>query len=212
MESGDYMGIACGPPKMGKSSLAAEVVRSMLESGVVVLAHDPKKQYRGLCAEYENADAWREAARKAAASKTPMPLGASIGGKAADVTALAMELGKRFNDVRRVRVKMCLVFDEGSVLGSSGSSWIGAEDNELLATRRHLGIGLLFLIQRPSMLTTAFWEMATDAYLFRVAGKRLDGLTETIHLPEGALAPVANLPPFRYVRVSIGDGIAKERL
>ena len=208
----DFCGIVCGPPKRGKTSLAAEVVSEALADGVLVLAHDPKRQFRGLCAEYENADAWREAARKAAAAKAPMPLGASIGGSAADVTALAMELGKRFNDVRRARVRILLVFDEGSLLGTSGSSWIGATDNELLGTRRHLGIAMLFLVQRPSMLTTAFWEMATDAYLFLIAEKRLDGLTETIHLPQGALAAVSRLPPFKYVHISIGDGIAKERL
>jgi hypothetical protein len=208
----NFFGLIIGPPEFGKTSLAVEIVETFLAQDVNVFAHDPNRQFRGRCAEYADAAAWRSAAEAAAKTSSPMPRGSLFGCKAKEVRDLMVDLGQKWNDVDRVRVPMLGVFDEGSMLGTSGPTWISEEDQMVISNRRHLGMGLLINLQRPTMLTSAFSEIATDVYLLQQNGKRVDALEETLNLRPGALARVVELPPHRYVHWTRKGGLTEARV
>lgn len=203
----NFLAIICGPPEHGKTSLAADVIRQRLDDGWWIFAHDVNEQFAHLCKSYTSTDAWRAAAREAASGNKPMPRGASFRCKASEVVALCNELGELHNRAKAVRFPMLLAFDEGSLLDGSGSTHIGDDDNELIANRRHRGIGLLYNVQRRTQLTQAFWDLATDLYLLAQPEKRVAELEEIGHLKAGTLAGLVALPPFRYAHVKPGRGL-----
>lgn len=204
----NYLGIVVGPPQFGKSTLALSIVRDWLEGGGWVLAHDPLGQYRACCRVYEDADGWRAAAREASTKREAMARGASLGGDASAVVALAVELGKRWNTADNVRMRMLVVFDEGSLLDNSGGTWIGKDDNRLIATRRHLGIGLLYLVQRKAQLMQAFWDLSTDVYAFAQQAEDAAELERVGHLPRGTLGAVLPaMPKHQFIHLRPGEGV-----
>lgn len=208
MSGMNYQGIVVGPPAAGKSTLVASVLRSHLDNGAWVFAHDPNHQFQSLCAKYKNAGAWKVAAAKAAADDAPMPRGALFYDCAAEeVSSLAVELGERHNRVGAVRFPMVVAFDEGSLLDDSGQSHVGKEDGRLMATRRHKGVGLVWNVQSPTMLMRRFWELSTDAYLFRQPTDRVRTLEQLLGLNPGELAGLPSLPAYRYYHWQAGKGL-----
>lgn len=210
----NFCAVLCGPPGCGKTTLAASVVTKHLADGGIVFVHDPVQQFaRFGCKVYPDANAWREAARKAANENKPMPRGASLGGSDEDVTRLALEIGERCNRADAVRVRILKVADEMS-LGASGSTWMERIDNELLAIRRHRGIGILMNVQQPTQITERFWSMSTNACLFRTTADRAQKLDKVLLLERGELERrgVTDLKPHTYIHVRLGEGIVNERL
>lgn len=213
MASGyNYCAIIVGPPGCGKSTLAASIILRHIREGGIVFAHDPVQQFaRYGCAAYADAASYRTAAQAAFDAGRSIPRGAAIGGDAAAVVALAMEIGRRNNRADAVRVKILLVMDEMS-LGASGATWVDRTDNELLATRRHLGIGIVMNVQQPNQLTERFWSMCTDVAIYRTTVDRARKLDQSLLLERGSLerANVAALEPHTYLHVRLTDGIVRE--
>jgi hypothetical protein len=208
-----------GPPEYGKTSIARDLVRRHLREMPTGLAlvHDPVAQFgKDGCYAYANADAWRAAAREAAKPEAPgMPRGASLGGTTDEVVALARELGERAGNTQdNVRQPILVVLDEGSTSESSGSTWIGKQDQQSLALRRHRGNGFVFNVQTPTMLHARFWEMATDFYIMVQTSKHAAVLDERLALEKGTLqrAGVCTLKPHKYLHARRVVGVVPEEL
>lgn len=214
----NFCAIIAGPPEYGKTSIARALVRRHLQTtNGIVLVHDPVQQFGpDGCAYYENAAAWRAAARAAAGKGgKPMPRGASLGGESSAIVELALSLGKRAgNRQENVRLPILVVLDEGSTSDSSGSTWIGKEDLQALAMRRHLGVGFVFNIQDPMMLTARFWQLSTDFYLFAQTSKHARTLDERLLLEPGTLeaARVCALDKHEYLHVRPRVGVVSDEL
>lgn len=203
--STNKVAIIAGPRGVGKSTQARELVIEALEGKRWVFCHDPVAQYRGLCATYNTIDAWRTAMAAAAAAESPMPRGAAFAiGDALELVGLVNELGTRWNTAIASRFPMTLVFDESAFLAQG--TWMDKAMNELLALARHRGVQLVFLVQRKTQLSVGFWEMATDAYLFRQPTGRTEEFEAPLSLPKGALAGLASLERFEFVHVVSGEG------
>lgn len=216
MSGFNFSAVVLGPPGAGKTTLVSSLVRRHLddENGIVFV-HDPVFQFsKHGCHAYKDAAAWRTAAAAAAEQQTPMPRGASVGGDAESVTRLAMELGERINRADDVRVKILLAYDEGSLIETSGSTFMSSLDNTLEATRRHRGIGMVRNLQQPTQLMSRFWLMATDAYIFRCTTKQAKQLDDLLLLEPGDLARAgaSRLPKYEYIHVRPGEGIVGDPL
>lgn len=198
----------------GMPKLAEEVRgRRAPRAASIVFVHDPVFQFaKHGCAVYKDADEWRRKAAAAAAAKQGMPRGASIGGDAESVTRLALELGERVNRADDVRVKILLAYDEGSLIETSGSTHIGTLDNQLEATRRHRGVGIVRNLQQPTQLMSRFWLMCTDAFILRATSKQAKQLDDLLLLEPGELtrAGCSRLERYRYIHVRPGEGIVSE--
>lgn len=202
----NFCAILIGPPGCGKTTLAGAIAIAHMKAGGIVLAHDPVQQFASYgCAVYADAAAYRA---RAASDAQQMPRGASIGGNAADVMRLAADIGKRSNRATDVRVKILVVMDEMS-LGASGATWMDRGDNEILATRRHLGVGLVMNVQQPNQLTSRFYSLCTDVAIFRTSADRAARLDNELLLDKGTLerANVMDLEKYHYVRVTLGEGV-----
>jgi energy-coupling factor transporter ATP-binding protein EcfA2 len=209
----NFQAIICGPPGCGKTTLAKTLVaRHLTETRGIVLAFDPMNQFTSAgCEYYADANAWRAKNAAAGAEGREVPRGASIGGNAEDVTRLAMELGKRNNRANDVRLPILIPYDEGSLLGSSGTTYVGELDNQLQATRRHIGVSPIYNLQQPSQLTERFWTMSTDVFLFRQTTDRARQLEQYVLLERGELARagITRLPAHHYIHVRVGYGIVR---
>jgi hypothetical protein len=155
--------ILVGPPQCGKTRLLKYLCAARWLRTEWVFVHDRNSEFtRGPLGasfrRYRSAAEWKAAAADAARTKTPLPRGASMDCGATEVSELAIELGERH---------MRLVFDEGSMLEASGSSWAGKRDVELIARRRHLGVAPVFAVQEPLMVPMQFYVMCTDVYLWQ---------------------------------------------
>ena len=208
MQSVNYCGIIVGGRGCGKTTLARKLIAQHIaetDNGIV-LAHDPMRQFvRDGAAWYDNAAAWRSAMAAAAAAKTPVPRVSSIGGDAQDITRLALEVGDKVHntaDACKVRIK--LVFDEASL--HDERTHISDANNELVATCRHRGIEPLFLCQRAGQLVTAFWEMASVAYVFKLRRKNIDKLADALDVDVEQVLPAAALDAHQYIVVNQGAG------
>lgn len=216
--------IIVGPPGAGKTVLASRLVRRHLEHpDGVVFVHDPVGQFaRHGCHVYNDVAAWRAAAAKCSSKDGPkLPRGAALGGSDEEITRLVLDLGKKCNSVDRIAVRFMLVYDEGSLRTSSGATYMGATDNEVLAVRRHRGIALVYNLQDPGQLTERFFRMATDVWLFRQTTTNAAKLEKLLILEPGELvrAGITRLPPptakggavtLHYLHVRVGQGIIAE--
>jgi len=203
----NHMSIICGPPEVGKTSLSLELALDSWRRGVWQFVVDPNRQFRAICDHYECFAEWRARARAAHAAGAELPRGASFA--SGDGLAEGIyELGKRLNTVDAARFPMRYVADEASVLKGSGSTWIGKADEQLINNRRHRQVEISLNLQRPSQLVTAFWETATDVYLFAQSKPaRVRDLEDALDLPDGALEACLRLPDHRYYHVVPRRGI-----
>lgn len=202
--------VIVGLPGHGKTTVArAEVLEHLkTHANGVALVHDPNRQFKDLCACYESVAAWRAAAAAAAAAKQPFPRGASIGGKASELTLAAIELGKRHNTAESTRVPVLVVYDESSLLDSSGSTYMGELDVQLLSNRRHWGIAPVYNVQKPTALQEGFYTMATRVYVFaQPSERRTRVLEDYLGLSDGELAELVGAQPFRYKLWCSGRGL-----
>ncbi len=200
--------IIVGPPQAGKTTLARELVLRHLRDHPTGLAlvHDPNRQFRDACMVYDDAAAWFAALR--AAGSNPFPRGASIGGDAPDVTYAAVSVGRARNRAGNVRVPILLVYDESSLMGTSGPTHLGELDTQLLSNRRHWGIGPVYNVQRPTALTEGFYSMATDVYVFTQASEsRTEKIAEYLGLPRGALRELVGAPRYKYKHWTADRGL-----
>lgn len=209
---------AVGPPEYGKTTIARALLRRHLAEmpNPLVLVHDPVNQYaKDGCVKFADANAWRAAAVDAAKKKQPMPRAAALGGSDADIARLALDVGLRAGNTQDdVRLQIWFARDEASLATASGSTYVGAIDNELLATRRHRGVGMLFNLQDPSQLTSRFFRMGTDFYLFAQTSRAAVKLDELLFLEPGTLhrAGVTRLPKYKYLHVKQREGVVSEPL
>lgn len=199
--------IIVGAASCGKTTLARRLVAEHLREFPtgIVLIHDPVRQFVSDGAGwYDDVATWRREMQRAAAAKQAVPRASSFGGDPRALSILAMELGKRFrNSANAVHVPILLVFDEGSL--HDERTHISDANNELIATRRHLGVGMLFLIQRPGMLVNAFWEGATDAYIFKLRDKHVERLADSLDVDVSTVAAATRLQKYRHVHVLQGQ-------
>lgn len=202
--------VVVGPPQYGKTTIArAEAVAHLrAHAAGLVLAHDPNRQFRDFCRVYESAADWRAALDRAQRKREPFARGASIGGSAAELTRTAIELGRARNAAGAVRVPILLVYDESSLMETSGGSWMGKDETQLLSNRRHWGIAPLYNVQRPTALTEAFYSMATDVYVFaQPSERRTEVIEEYLGLPRGALRSLVGAPRYQFAHWRAGEGL-----
>jgi hypothetical protein len=208
-----------GPSEYGKTSIARSLVRRHLAETPNGLAFvsDPVGQFgRDGCYWYPSTDAWRARARDALKPDgAPMPRGASFACGTDEIVALAKEVGERVGNTQwDVRQRILVVFDEGSTSESSGATWMGKQDEQSLAMRRHRGNGFVFNIQEPTMLHPRFFLFATDFYIFVQTARHAAVLDERLALEKGTMqrAGVCTLPPHRYVHARKVVGVVQEEL
>lgn len=207
----NYCGLIFAAPGFGKTSIAIEIADTFLAKGVKVFAHDPNKMFRGRAAEYASVAEYDARVIAAEKKEERIPACSSFNCPAAEVRDLVVRLGRKHNDMDRVKVPMLMIFDEGSLV-DSGSTYISKEDQALLANRRHLGVGVLFLLQRTAMLTKAFRDFATDLYVMNQPVEDLEPVEKSLRLPAGSLRDIAALSKHRYVHAQIEHGVVKERI
>lgn len=213
----NFCAMIVGLPEYGKTSIARALVRKHYElPGSVALVHDPVGQFgNDRCYWFKDADAWRAAAREASKPNgKPMPRFASLGGSTEDVVELARELGEKSGNTQwNCRVPILVVLDEGSTNENSGSTWIGKQDLQSLAMRRHKGNGFVFNVQGPTMLTERFWMFSTDFYVMFQTEKDAELLDRRLALKPGTLKShgVCEFPPHKFVHCRKVVGPVEER-
>lgn len=197
-----------GPPGYGKTTLAKQLAAQHLakHKAGIVLAHDPVGQFGG--SKFSSAEEFRRTALK---SKTIARL-CSIGGVASDVTALADAIGQRVNTAANARMPILVVYDESSLLDTSGPTHMGTADRQLLAIRRHRGIGLVYNLQRPNQVMQSFFFSCTDAYVFWSLPKFAAMLDDCLSLPAGTLeaAGACRLAKHQYLHVQPIKGVCRD--
>jgi hypothetical protein len=214
----NFCAYVIGPPEYGKTSILRKLVRRHLTTlpNGIALIHDPVAQFaKDGCAFYKDASTYRAALAAAHAKKQPVPRGASIGGSADELTKLALAMGERAGNTQdHVRVPILLGFDEGSLRDGSGATWMGKEDNQLLATRRHKGVGIVMNLQDTAQLTERFFRMSTDVYLMAQTTEFLLKLDKALMLEKGTLirAGANQLPMHKYLHVRLRVGVVSEPL
>lgn len=208
--------VVVGPSEYGKSTIAREEVKYHLERYPTgrVFVHDCNVQFGDLCAVYETYADYERAYNAAVASRKPFPRGASIAGSAAELTARVTELGKRHNRADDTKVPILLVYDESSLMGTSGSTHMGQIDVELLSNRRHWGIAPVYNVQFPSAITRGFYDRATHVYMFaQTSEDDTDTLERNLGLAAsspGCLRELIGAPQYRYKLWRKGRGLVPD--
>lgn len=209
------LGILCGPSEYGKSTVLRGEVVDHLASHPRALAfvHDPHGEYvktvkdRGICLEYESADAAREALAR---NRRDLPRGFAIRGSSSAVRDLAMEIGKRHNRKDAVEVPIVQADDESSLIDSSSKTSITKEDLDLVSNRRHYGIYKVLNVQSVRALTEAWFSNATDVWIYSQANEDdARELERRLNLGKGRLlgSRIMNAPPFRFFHWRRGAGL-----
>ncbi len=212
MSSLDQMTIVIGPPKVGKTTYVRQLVVEHLTkypSGIALVHDSNGDQFRDICAPYDNVAAYRDAVAAAAESGNKLPRGSAfLGFDSSAIRSLAVEIGTKYNAADVVQVPILLVFDETSMMESSGSTWIDRDDLRMVATRRHLGIAPVYNCQREAALTQAFFDVSTDVLVF--SQNSIDAalaIEKKIGLAKGSLAKCVGASKFLYAHWHQGAGL-----
>lgn len=201
----DQATIVVGLPKHGKTTIARSEALAHLQAYPtgLVLAHDANEQLApDITRMHETIADWRAAAATAKHTR-----GASFACSSDEVARLAVELGKRHNRAKHVKVPIKLIFDETSLMATSGSTYMDKLDFQVFANRRHWGLAPLINVQRQSSLMAAFYELATDVYVFALNEESARELERKLSLSKGALQPIVNAPKYRYLHWKQGEGL-----
>lgn len=192
----DQATIVVGLPKHGKSTIARKEAIAHLTTYPtgLVLAHDMHEQLvPDICVAYASIDEWRKAQTAPTA-----PRGASFRCTATEVVNLAIELGERHNRAKDVRRPMKVIVEEGSLAPDLVAPTHMSElATKLFANRRHWGIAPYINMQSQRSITSAFFEQATDVYIFAQTERNARALEDKLSLPVGALDPTITEPPGR---------------
>lgn len=205
----NFCGVVVGSAGCGKTTLARALIAKFVaeKPNGIVLASDPVRQYvKDGATYYDDANAWRAAMMQAAREKKPVARVSSIGGRPQEVTELAIEIGQRAgNSADDVRVPILMPHDESSL--ANERTFVSSQVNQLQATRRHLGVGILYLTQQPGQLNQAYFNAATNIYLFRVRRGHLKRLADLADVEEFEIAHATELPNFAYIEIQQGLGV-----
>ena len=206
----DQAVIVIGPPKHGKTTIGRELVKAHLEKYPtgIALVHDTNRQFTDLCRWTGSVAACRANVTAARREKKPIARGWAFGGESTPVSELAAELGQLHNRADDVRVPILLVYDETSMMESSGSTHIAQIDLRINANRRHWGIAPVYNLQRPTALTEAFYTMSTDVYVFaQPSERRTRVLEEYLGLADGRLARLVGAGKYTHAHWRQGEGL-----
>lgn len=199
----NFCALVVGPPEHGKSSLCAELALARLRAGSFVLVQDANGEFGRLCRPYQTPGEFLTAVRAAAEAKQAIPRGAALAcaGGADELIALGIALGEQWNRGHdSTRVPICVVVNESSSFKETGATFLGKLQDVILNQRRHLGLEIVYCLQRPSQLPQPVYDVATDIYLFRqMNSDRVRDLERRVGVEQGALEILLNLPPHKYV-------------
>jgi hypothetical protein len=208
----DQATIVAGLPKHGKTTIARADAVTFLRTYPtgLVLAHDLNEELvEGICVPYENTAKWRDAYRAAAAKGEPFARGASFRCEASEIGELVLELGRKHNRAKDVKVPLKYIKDEESNSDTSVPTYQGGQDRTIWSNRRHLGCAPLVNVQVVTDLNVKFWRAATHVYLFCQTEENARHLEKTLSLPKHALDPVVNAPKYRYLLWRQGEGLVQ---
>lgn len=206
----DEATIVAGLPKHGKTTIARKDAIEFLAANPrgLVLAHDLNEQLvPDICVAYDDTKQWRAAYKSARDKGEPFPRGASFRCEAEEVGELVMELGRRHNRAKDVKVPIKYLKDEESNSDTSGPTYQGKQDRQIWSNRRHLGVAPFVNVQVVTDLNIKFWRAATKVYIFCQTAENARELEKTLSLSRGALDAVVNAPKFRFVAWRQGEGL-----
>src|SRR5258707_8644161 len=128
----DQMAIVIGPPKHGKTTYVRGMVIDHLSTyptGIALVQDTNGDQFPDICKTYDSTDQYRQAVVAAAGANQKLPRGSAFRGFSSNaIRELAIEIGEKYNSADAVFVPIMLVYDETSMMESSGSTHIDRSD------------------------------------------------------------------------------------
>lgn len=197
--------LVAGITGAGKSTFVRDVAHDWLERGGWVFIHDPTRSF-----EVPHFNSWAEYMAAAAANLdeatglTKLRV-CGFTCKWSELRAGMVALGKQLNSEHAVRFPMLLIGDEVTAIDSSGKTYIGEDDKELLGQRRHFGIAVVVNVQRVPDLMADWWGRVSDIVLFRLGSiEDTYSIEKGAELPKGSLAPATKLDKYEFLHVLRG--------
>lgn len=206
----DEATIVVGLPKHGKSTVLRKESLEFLQTYPtgLVLAHDVNEELvPDITRAYEDTNQWREAYARAHRDRKPFPGGASFRCSSVEVGALVLELGRKHNRAKDVRVPIKYALDENSLSDTSGPTYQGDQDRVIWTNRRHLGCAPFLNTQVVSDVNIKFWRQATKVVIFSLGEEQARDLESKLSLPRRRLDELVNAPKFRFLVWRQGEGI-----
>lgn len=170
MKKIDLCMVFVGRPGCGKTTRARSTAAALARVRPV-LVHDPACEWTGRVT-----------------SSTPTTPGIYVDRRASADEIVARLVAERQPLLARgIRPhEIALVLDEGSAWGGERRHTPSPATLTLLAQRRHLGVGLIVLVQYASLAPRALWDTATAACVFRTAPRDLRCLVDRGMPPDAA--------------------------
>lgn len=204
----NYFALVVGPPAHGKSSLCAELALARLRAGSWVLVQDVNREFHRLATPYPTPHEFLAAVSGAAGEQRAITRGAALAcaGGADELLELALSLGRSWNQPHdTTRAPICVVINEATGFEESGATYLGKLQNVILNQRRHLGLELVYCLQRPTMLPQPVYDVATDVFMFRQSSSdRVRALEKNLGCEQGSLDILLSLAPHKYLHWTDG--------